>query len=267
MASGVFLGFSTLNPLEPTGGRQEVVSPQPSVRGMSVVLKEFASHQLAVRRLVTFDRDTLDYVLEELRAHVERNKKANRTNPDRTERNFVEFSILSASFHSARATRLSLIKPSYYSAPTSAHPSTPDFAKGRLTFTFGEIMRFRFQSERSRAGGTRPCQRRELAGLEEHPQNPFFSKVLCGRDGTRRNRERHHRCTPLSPRDCSRGRFANEQTVKQLIGAIPRSLKLDLGAGDRIQVNEVEIESVSETMAAYRERLDAATRKATKGPD
>jgi hypothetical protein len=247
-------------------------------KGMSAGLQEFAQHQIAVRRLVNFDRDILDFVVGSLREHVDRQKNSGRANPEQSGENLLRVlepvrtnSSLrpryETVFNQALVLLVSYFGSSVHALFTEAvkhaigsKTTNSDLLKERLTFTAEELCESSFDP------------------LEAIPQALALASDVSWQDmqSIRRTFKKYF-AVEMARDECVNdiiaaqacrhaivhaGGIANERTMKQLSNARPRSVKIDVQLRGRIQFSPEEIEHVSAQMGAYLSKLDSMTNAA-----
>jgi hypothetical protein len=238
---------------------------------VAIALIEFGKHRAAVRKLVNFDRDILDFVVDSLRGHVAGMKAAGVSNPHQTGENLLRMlepirkndalrSRYETIFNQALVLLVSyfasavhtLFREAIREKVTEGDRDTV-LAKERLTFTVSELCERGFELPEAIPDAL--IQANDISWQDMQSIHRAFKKYFeidMQRDGQVNDIIAAQACRHVIVHAAG---IVNERTIKQLSNANPRTLKQEIKLGERVQFTTNEIECTGSAMEDYLKKL------------
>lgn len=246
---------------------------------VEMALVEFGKHRESVRKLVNFDRDILDFVIDSLREHVSSMRAAGVNNPNQTGEKLLRMlepvrknDALRPRYETVFNQALVLLVSYFASA---VHTLFRDairkqvalgsrdtvLAKERLHFIVAEMCEPGFELPDAIPNAL--IQANDISWQDMQSIHRAFKKYFeidMLRDGQVNDIIAAQACRHVIVHAAG---IVNERTIKQLSNAQPRTLKTDIKLGGRVQFSTDEIERAGAAMGGYLDKLackvDAAT--------
>jgi hypothetical protein len=249
---------------------------------VAVALMEFSKHRVTVRKLVNFDRDILDFVINSLRDHVAGMKAAGVNNPNQTgekllrmlepirnndalrpryETVFNQALVLLVSYFASAVH--TLFREAIREQVAGGNHDTM-LAKERLSFTVAELCEPGFELPDAIPNAL--IQANDISWQDMQSIHRAFKKYFgidMLRDGQVNDIISAQACRHSIVHAAS---VVNERTIKQLSNANPRTLKQYIKLGERVQFSTDEVECAGAAMENYLVKLAGRVAAAAKEP-
>jgi hypothetical protein len=249
---------------------------------VATALIEFGKHRAAVRKLVNFDRDILDFVVESLREHVAGMKAGGVSNPNQTGEKLLRVlepirknDALRSRYETVFNQALVLLVSYFASAVhtlfreairerVAGNGRDTTLAKERLSFTVAELCEPGFELPYAIPNAL--IQANDISWQDMQSIHRAFRKYFeidMLRDGRVNDIVAAQACRHAIVHAAG---IVNERTIKQLANANPRTLKQHLKLGEQVQFSTDEIERAAAVMEEYLTELTGRVGAATKEP-
>jgi hypothetical protein len=249
---------------------------------VATALIEFGKHRAAVQKLVNFDRDILDFVVDSLREHVAGMKAGGVSNPNQTGEKLLRVlepirknDALRSRYETVFNQALVLLVSYFASAvhtlfreaireQVAGGGRDTMLAKERLSFTVAELCEPGFELPDAIPNAL--IQANDISWQDMQSIHRAFRKYFeidMLRDGQVNDIIAVQACRHAIVHAAG---IVNERTIKQLANANPRTLKQHVKLGERVQFSTDEIERAATAMEEYLIKLAGRVAAATKEP-